>query len=147
MRPLEKRWEEPGGGVALSSDSFAHGYHVCFIDGHTHTGKGKEPPTVDPNPASPPHAPIADSGNCCVFSKGAGREVGAPRALAWPDVRIRTGAIPGPTTGASRRLWAAGAEGVQVVGALPGAGPGAKGRGRSLESRRGLRGPGRGARI
>ena len=38
-----ERWEEPGGGVALSSDSFVHGNHVCFIDGYTHRKGEKNP--------------------------------------------------------------------------------------------------------
>ena len=64
------------------------------------------PPTSVPAcraslPTPRPHR--RDSGNCCVFSKDAGREVGTPSALAWPGVRVRTGAISGPTTGASRR--------------------------------------------
>lgn len=73
--------------------------------------------------------------------------MGSLRDLAQPGVADRASATPKSTTGASRQQRVAGAAGARAVGALPGAGPGARGRERSWESRRDPRVPARGAQT
>ena len=64
LRPLGKRWEDPGGGVALSSGGFVHGCPVCFIDGYTHTLEGgKGHPNLGPEPGFPPSRPLPRRGS------------------------------------------------------------------------------------
>lgn len=103
---------------------------------------------MDPNPAFLLQAPTVEGGRIhWVLSKDTGREVASLRDLAQPGIGGRASATPKSTTGASRRQRVAGAAGARAVGALPGAGPGARGRERSWESRQGPRVPARGAQT
>lgn len=117
--------------VVLSTDTT----RVLLVDTHTGTGKGA------PDCGCKLQAPTAE---------GVVTVVSALRTLGgWGAGRCggRAGATPGFSTGASRQQWATGAGGARAVGALPGAGPGARGRGRSWESLQGPRGPARGAQT
>lgn len=114
--------------VVLSTDTT----RVLLVDTHTGTGKGA------PDCGCKLQAPTAE---------GVVTVVSALRTLGGWGAGRCGGMTPGSSTAASCQQWAAGAGGARAVGALPEAGPGARGRGRSWESLQGPRGPARGAQT